>query len=60
MKPLIRYLRYTYVPPALLTRQVRLEKTTHLGDGTVVISRLGPPAVFGEFFFIMVSLVTDP
>jgi len=32
---------------------VRLEKTTHLGDGTVVISRLGPPAVFGEFFFLM-------
>ena len=32
---------------------VRLEKTTQLGDGTVVISRLGPPAVFGEFFFLM-------
>lgn len=32
---------------------VRVEKTTHLGDGTVVISRLGPPAVFGEFFFLM-------
>jgi len=32
---------------------VRLEKKTHLGDGTVVISRLGPPAVFGEFFFMM-------
>ena len=32
---------------------VRLDKTTHLGDGTVVISRLGPPALFGEFFFLM-------
>lgn len=32
---------------------VRIEKMTHLKDGTVVISRLGKPAVFGEFFFMM-------
>ena len=32
-------------------RSKRLE--LELGDGTVVISRLAPPAVFGEFFFLM-------
>ena len=32
---------------------IRTEKTTQLGDGTVVISRLGPPSVFGEFCFLM-------
>ena len=41
--------------PQIARGCVRLEKTTHLGDGTVVISRLGPPAVFGEFFFMMGS-----
>jgi len=38
---------------------VRVEKATTLGDGTVVVSRLGPPAVFGEFFFLMGDKVTS-
>lgn len=43
--------------PQIARGCIRVEKTTHLGDGTVVISRFGPPAVFGEFFFLMGSRV---
>lgn len=32
---------------------MRVEKNTFLGDGTVVVSRLEPPAMFGEYFFLM-------